>query len=202
MEYFKHDINASEDDKICELLAQEGYEMLGYYWRFIEYLYSRDGKLPKAKINSVAWALHMDISKLNHLIYDFGLFHEVDDCIISKRVLMEVENFAETGRRMAEIGRKGGQASAKARGQAYAEARDLADGEADGQQNKKKKIKENKENKNCALSGDDDTEFLVHPNSGELYKVVDGVMYNKKGKRLNEAGYIDIDFGLSKGGNW
>ena len=202
MDYFKHDINASEDDKICELLAQEGYEMLGYYWRFIEYLYSRDGKLPKAKINSVAWALHMDISKLNHLIYDFGLFHEVDDCIISKRVLMEVENFAETGRRMAEIGRKGGQASAKARGQAYAEARDLADGEADGQQNKKKKIKENKKNKNCALSGDDDTEFLVHPNSGELYKVVDGVMYNKRGKRLNDSGYVDIDSGLSKGADW
>ena len=194
MDYFKHDINASEDDKICELLAQEGYEMLGYYWRFIEYLYSRDGKLPKAKINSVAWALHMDISKLNHLIYDFGLFHEVDDCIISKRVLMEVENFAETGRRMAEIGRKGGQASAKAYGS--------TDGEAVGQQNKKNKRKENKENKNCALSGDDDTEFLVHPNSGELYKIVDGVMYNKRGKRLNDAGYVNIDFGLSKGADW
>lgn len=202
MDYFKHDINASEDDKICELLAQEGYEMLGYYWRFIEYLYSRDGKLPKAKINSVAWALHMDISKLNHLIYDFGLFHEVDDCIISKRVLMEVENFAETGRRMAEIGRKGGQASAKARGQASAKACGLDDGKADGQQNKKNKRKENKENKNCALPGDDGTEFLVHPNSGELYKVVDGVMYNKRGRRLNEAGYIDIDFGLSKGADW
>ena len=147
MDYFKHDINASEDDKICELLAQDGYEMLGYYWRFIEYLYSRDGKLPKSKINSVAWALHMDIGKLNHLIYDFGLFHEVENCIISKRVLTEVKNFAETGRRMAEIGRKGGQASAKARGQ--------DDGKADGQQNKKNKIKENKENKDCALSGDD-----------------------------------------------
>ena len=36
MEYFKHDINASEADKICELLANEGYELLGYYWRFIE----------------------------------------------------------------------------------------------------------------------------------------------------------------------
>ena len=90
MDYFKHDINASEDDKICDLLAQGGYEMLGYYWRFIEYLYSRDGKLPKAKITSVAWALHMDIGKLNRLIYAFGLFHEVDDCIISKRVLTEV----------------------------------------------------------------------------------------------------------------
>ena len=147
MDYFKHDINASEDDKICDLLAQEGYEMLGYYWRFIEYLYSRDGKLPKAKITSVAWALHMDIGKLNRLIYDFGLFHEVDDCIISKRVLTEVETFVETGKRMAEIGRLGGQASAKAYGS--------TGGEADGQQNKKKKRKENKENKDCALSGDE-----------------------------------------------
>lgn len=156
MDYFKHDINASEDDKICDLLAQDGYEMLGYYWRFIEYLYSRDGKLPKAKITSVAWALHMDIGKLNHLIYDFGLFHEVGDCIISKRVLTEVETFVETGKRMAEIGRLGGQASAKARGQAYAKAHGSTDGEADGQQNKKKKIKENRKNKDCALSGGED----------------------------------------------
>ena len=156
MDYFKHDINASEDDKICDLLAQDGYEMLGYYWRFIEYLYSRDGKLPKAKITSVAWALHMDIAKLNRLIYDFGLFHEVDDCIISKRVLTEVETFVETGKRMAEIGRLGGQASAKARGQASAKARGSTDGEADGQQNKKNKRKENRKNKGCALSGGED----------------------------------------------
>lgn len=156
MDYFKHDINASEDDKICDLLAQGGYEMLGYYWRFIEYLYSRDGKLPKAKITSVAWSLHMDIDKLNRLIYEFGLFQDVDDCIISKRVLAEVEIFVENGKRMAEIGRKGGQASAKARGQAYAKAHGSTDGEAGGQQNKKNKIKENRKNKDCALSGGED----------------------------------------------
>lgn len=156
MDYFKHDINASEDDKICDLLAQGGYEMLGYYWRFIEYLYSRDGKLPKAKITSVAWALHMEIDKLTRLICEFGLFQEADDCIVSKRVLTEVEIFVENGKRMAEIGRKGGQASAKARGQAYAKASGSTDGEPDGQQNKKKKIKENRKNKDCALSGGED----------------------------------------------
>jgi phage replication O-like protein O len=59
-----------------------------------------------------------------------------------------------------------------------------------------------KKEKDGALTGDDCNEFLVHPNSGELYKIVDGIMYNKRGKRLNEAGYVDIDFGLSKGGNW
>lgn len=144
MEYFKHDINASEDDKICELLANGGYEMFGYYWRFVEYLYSRGGFVYKNKLNSVAWILHMEIDKLNDLIYKFGLFVDSDETIYSKRVLNEVQEFEAQGKRMAEIGRKGGQASAKAKAQASAKAY----GESDAQQNKKnKEKKENKINK-------------------------------------------------------
>ena len=146
MEYFKHDINASEDDKICELLANGGYEMLGYYWRFIEYLYSRGGFVYKNKLNSVAWTLHMDIDKLENLIYKFGLFAESGETIYSVRVLNGVKDFEATGKRMAEIGRKGGQASAKAKAQAHGQA----SAKADAQQNKinkeKKEKKENKEN--------------------------------------------------------
>ena len=108
MEYFKHDINASEDDKICELLANGGYEMFGYYWRFVEYLYSRGGFVYKNKLNSVAWILHMEIDKLNDLIYKFGLFVDSDETIYSKRILQEVQDFEANGKRMAEIGRKGG----------------------------------------------------------------------------------------------
>ena len=152
MEYFKHDINASEDDKICELLANGGYEMLGYYWRFVEYLYSRGGFVYKNKLNSVAWILHMEIDKLNDLIYKFGLFVDSDETIYSKRVLQEVQDFEANGKRMAEIGRKGGQASAKAKaqanGQPYAQAYAIASAKADAQQNKKnKEKKENKINK-------------------------------------------------------
>ena len=151
MEYFKHDINASEDDKICELLANGGYEMFGYYWRFVEYLYSRGGFVYKNKLNSVAWILHMEIDKLNDLIYKFGLFVDSDETIYSKRVLQEVQDFEANGKRMAEIGRKGGQASAKAKAQASAKADGQADAQAYAQQNKenkeKKENKKNKENK-------------------------------------------------------
>ena len=165
MEYFKHDINASEDDKICDLLANDGYELLGYYWRFIEYLYSRGGKVYKNKINSVAWSLHMDVDKLSKVICEYGLFFEDGEFIYSKRVVAEIEEFEAVGKRMAEIGRVGGKASA----QAKAQANGKADGKrtvkrtasecfdeylADAQQNKKNKIKENKENKNSALSGE------------------------------------------------
>ena len=212
MEYFKHDINASEDDKICELLANGGYEMFGYYWRFVEYLYSRGGFVYKNKLNSVAWILHMEIDKLNDLIYKFGLFVDSDETIYSKRVLQEVQDFEANGKRMAEIGRKGGQASAKAKAQADAQANGQAcakayakpNAKADAQQKKEKKIKEKKENKInapdgvSALTGKLPDGYSVHPNSGEVYTVVDGKMYNLNGDELNSAGFVIIDFGLSK----
>lgn len=209
MEYFKHDINASEDDKICELLANGGYEMFGYYWRFVEYLYSRGGFVYKNKLNSVAWILHMEIDKLNDLIYKFGLFVDSDETIYSKRVLQEVQDFEANGKRMAEIGRKGGQASAKAKAQASAKANGQACAEpyakADAQQKKEnKKNKEKKENKInapdgvSALTGKLPDGYSVHPNSGEVYTVIDGKMYNLNGDELNSAGFVVIDFGLSK----
>jgi hypothetical protein len=164
MDYFKHDINASDDDKICDLLADGGYELLGYYWRFIEYLYGRGGKVSKNRLNGVAWSLHMDADKLSQVICNYGLFCEDDEYIYSERVVKEMGEFEAVGKRMAEIGRSGGQASAQARakhtvkqneacGQAEvkhtvkrAVEECLTEGEACGQQKKReeKKIKKNK----------------------------------------------------------
>lgn len=165
MDYFKHDINASEDDKICDLLASGGYELLGYYWRFIEYLYSRGGKASKKNLNGIAWSLHMDIDKLSTVICNFDLFFEDDLYIYSKRVLTELEGFEAVGKRMAEIGKAGGQASAQARAKRAVEeiqpkgkralnhtvsessSESQADAQACAQQNKRDKIKEKKENR-------------------------------------------------------
>ena len=113
---------------------------------------------------------------------------------------------------MAEIGRKGGQASAKAKGEAnaqpyakpHAKAEGQASAKADAQQNKENKIKEKKENKInapdgvSALTGKLPDGYSVHPNSGEVYTVIDGKMYNLNGDELNSSGFVIIDFGLSK----
>ena len=211
MEYFKHDINASEDDKICELLAEEGYEMLGYYWRFVEYLYNRGGKVNKAKLNSVAWTLHMDSDKLSRLVTGFGLFCEDEKYIYSQRVANEIEEFEAVGRRMSEIGKAGGKASAKAKAQACGKRtvkRAVSDSSSDDQANaQQNKIKENKINKNkkenkeknsSSLSGILPDGFFYHPNSGEKCIEVDGVLYDEDGNELNDAGYKIIDFELRK----
>ena len=216
MEYFKHDINASEDDKICELLANGGYEMLGYYWRFVEYLYSRGGKIYKNKLNSVAWSLHMDVDKLSKMICGYGLFFEDAEFIYSKRVVSEIDEFEAVGKRMAEIGKAGGKASAKAKAQANAQADGKrtvkravsecsTESQADAQQNKKNKIKEKKENKinntpdgDNALTGNLPDGYSIHENSGEFYTVIDDIMYNIYGEELNSQGFKKIDFNLSK----
>ena len=212
MEYFKHDINASEDDKICELLANGGYEMLGYYWRFVEYLYSRGGKVYKNKLNSIAWSLHMDVDKLGELISNYDLFCEDEEYIFSKRVVKETEEFEAVGKRMAEIGKAGGKASAKAKAQADGKRtvkRAVSEcstvSQADAQQNKKKKIKEKKENKinntpdgDNALTGNLPDGYSIHENSGEVYTVIDDIMYNIYGEELNSQGFKKIDFNLSK----
>lgn len=165
MDYFRHDINASEDDKILALLERGGYEQLGYYWRFVEYLYSRGGKVDKNRICGVAWALHMDVDTLSTVICSYGLFEEDDQYIYSRRVMETLKEYEAVGKRMAEIGRSGGQASAQARAKRALE-KSQADGEAEvnrtlnrtlsacstacqpyAQQNKINKNKKNKINK-------------------------------------------------------
>jgi hypothetical protein len=176
--------------------------MLGYYWRFVEYLYNRGGKIYKSKLKSIAWSLHMDFTKLSELVKNYDLFCEDEDFVYSKRILAEVEEFEAVGKRMAEIGRLGGKASAKAKGQAYAQADGQADAKAYAQQNKIKenKRKENKKNKEnvSALSGNLPDGYQKHENSGELYKIVDGKMFNLNGDELNSEGFVKIDFRLSK----
>lgn len=150
MDYFRHDIKASEDDKILALLEHGGYEQLGYYWRFVEYLYSRGGKVDKNRLCGVAWALHMNADTLSTVICSYGLFEEDDQYIYSRRVMETLQEYEAVGKRMAEIGRSGGQASAQARAK-RALNRTLSVCstvcQADAQQNKINKNKKNKINK-------------------------------------------------------
>ena len=55
-----------------------------------------------------------------------------------------------------------------------------------------------KEKKEEALSGNLPDGYTRHEKSGELYKVVDGKMYNLSGDELNSEGYVKVDFKLSK----
>lgn len=55
-----------------------------------------------------------------------------------------------------------------------------------------------KEKKEEALSGVLLDGYIRHQKSGELYKVVDGKMYNPDGQELNSEGFVKVDFKLTK----
>ena len=63
-------------------------------------------------------------------------------------------------------------------------------------------VKENKINNtpdgDNALTGNLPDGYSIHENSGEVYTVIDGVMYNIYGEELNSQGFKKIDFNLSK----
>lgn len=176
MDYFRHDINASEDDKMLDLLEKGGYLHLGYYWRFVEYLYNRGGKVSKNRLSGVAWSLRMDVDVLSSVICNYGLFEEDEEYIYSRRIVATLEEYEAVGKRMAEIGRSGGQASAQARAKRALEKEQaevnravnhrssvcLSGGQADAQQNKINKNKEeyNKEKHNKESISKSDKRFM------------------------------------------
>ena len=67
------------------------------------------------------------------------------------------------------------------------------------QKNTTKENIEYKERKEkIALTGGLPDGYSVHENSGEVYTVIDGIMYNIYGEELNSQGFKKIDFNLSK----
>ena len=86
MEYFSHDYNAREDEKIQSLIFKHGFEGYGLYWALIEMLYQNDGFI-EPECERIAFALHTHNDLIEHIINDFGLFSKHGKRITSKSVL-------------------------------------------------------------------------------------------------------------------
>jgi hypothetical protein len=72
-EYFSHEYNARDDDKMPKLLSELGYEGYGIFWAVVEMLYKNEGYM-QLDCKSIAFALHCEINCLTRVINDFDLF--------------------------------------------------------------------------------------------------------------------------------
>ena len=72
-EYFSHDYDAREDEKIIDLLSDLGYEGYGIYWAIIEMLYKNKGVM-QSQYNRIAFALKADASTVEKVIKSYQLF--------------------------------------------------------------------------------------------------------------------------------
>jgi len=72
-EYFSHDYDAREDEKIVDMLSELGYEGYGIYWAIIEMLYKNKGVM-QTQYNRIAFALKADLQIVEKVIGAYSLF--------------------------------------------------------------------------------------------------------------------------------
>ncbi len=85
-EYFSHDYDAREDEKIQHLLYKLKWEGYGLYWAIIEMLYKNDGYLT-IEYERIAHALQTHSNIIKSIIEDFNLFRCTADAFYSPSVL-------------------------------------------------------------------------------------------------------------------
>ena len=77
--YFSHDSNARNSDKIIPLRAQMGAEGYGIYFMILERLREEPTYMSVKDYNMLAFDLRVDSAKIKAVVENFGLFVFTDD---------------------------------------------------------------------------------------------------------------------------
>ena len=77
--YFSHDSNARDDEKILAMRIDLGWEAYGLYWALIEMLRDASDYKLKANFKVLAFSLHTTPELIEQIICNYGLFCMTDD---------------------------------------------------------------------------------------------------------------------------
>lgn len=112
--WFKHDENASQDDKLLDLRSEHGAEGYGVYWMVLEVLHQNGGVM-QWQCKRLAFALQVQSDLLKCVVEDYDLFALDGDSFYSKRLLSELEAREEIAEKRRKAGAKGGKRKAIAK---------------------------------------------------------------------------------------
>ena len=91
--YFPHDSNARNSDKLIPLRARFGAEGYGIYFMLIERLREESSYMSVKDYNMLAFDLRVDSGKVKSVIEDFGLFAFTEDgkCFYSESLMRRMK---------------------------------------------------------------------------------------------------------------
>jgi len=93
-EYFSHDYNARNDQKIVSLRRNYGVEGVGIYWCLVEIMYECYGSIHIDKIDDIAFDLRVDKDKISNIL-NGELFKKKGKKYISNSILKRLEQRQE-----------------------------------------------------------------------------------------------------------
>lgn len=107
--YFSHDSNARNSDKLLPVRMKYGAEGYGIYFMILERLREEKNYMSVKDYNMLAFDLRVDTGKLKSIVEDFGLFAFTDDgkCFYSEGFNKRMEIKDEKSKKRSEAGKKG-----------------------------------------------------------------------------------------------
>lgn len=108
--YFSHDSNARNDEKLVRLRMKQGAAGYGVYFMILERLREEAEYMSAKDYNMIAFDLRVDAAIVKSVIEDFGLFTFTDDgkCFYSESFTRRMYVMEEARSRRSVAGKKGG----------------------------------------------------------------------------------------------
>ena len=108
--YFSHDSNARNDEKLVRLRMKHGAAGYGVYFMILERLREEADYMSAKDYNMIAFDLRVDAAIVKSVVEDFGLFTFTDDgkCFYSESFSRRMLVMEEARSRRSVAGKKGG----------------------------------------------------------------------------------------------
>lgn len=150
--YFSHDSNARNSDKLLPVRMKYGAEGYGIYFMILERLREEKTYMSVKDYNMLAFDLRVDTGKLKSIVEDFGLFAFTDDgkCFYSEGFNKRMEIKDEKSKKRSEAGKKGAAKRWQSDSNAIAKPTDYDSKESKGNETKGNETKQKQTKENVA----------------------------------------------------
>lgn len=103
-EYFPHDYNARNDEKILDLRDELGNAGYGLYWMIVECIHEYGGAgVPTKRLGWIARECGASVEDVERIIYSFDLFDVQNDRVSSPRIRRNIVKRKETHERFEKL---------------------------------------------------------------------------------------------------
>ena len=110
MNYFSHDSNARNDERILRLRMKHGAAGYGVFFMILERMRDSTNYMCATDYRAISFDLRVDPELIRSVVEDYELFLFTDDreFFYSSSLLKRMEKIEEIGRKRSEAGRRGG----------------------------------------------------------------------------------------------
>lgn len=113
--FFRHYVNAKQDEKIIQLLRKEQWQGYGIYWALLEFLTPIKDHKAKCEYDAIAWDLRVDEEIIKRIVENYGLFVVKNGYFWSKSLTSQLDETAENIKRKKAAASRAGKSSAEKR---------------------------------------------------------------------------------------